>query len=288
LSRNQRRLLVNRLTRLVMWVFAAIALLPLSLVLIFTIVKGLPAITHIEFFLNTERPEGIPGAGIAHAFVGTVIMVGIASVVAIPIGIISGIQLAEYGHGRLADAVRLACDVLVSIPSIVIGLFLYSLVVSLVSPSHTFSAISGAMALAVLMLPVVVRTTESAVVLVPGALREAGLALGLPRWRVSLQLVLPAAIPGVVTGALLAVARAAGESAPLLLTAFGNQFMNFDPTRPMNALPLVVYHDALQPYNDLVQTAWGAALVLILLTLIVNVASRLALRRQIALAGKII
>jgi phosphate transport system permease protein len=137
------------------------------------------------------------------------------------------------------------------------------------------------------MLPVVVRTTEGAVALVPAALREAGLALGLARWRVALQLILPAAIPGVVTGALLAVARAAGETAPLLFTAFGNRFLNVDPSKAMSALPLIVYHDALTPYPDLVTTAWGAALVLVLLTLVVNVASRLALRRQIRLAGKI-
>jgi len=137
------------------------------------------------------------------------------------------------------------------------------------------------------MLPVVVRTTEAAIVLVPGALREAGLALGLPRWRVALQLILPAAVPGVVTGALLAVARAAGETAPLLLASLGNVFLTFNPGQRMSALPLIVYHDALTPYPDLVQTAWGAALVLVLLTLLVNVLSRLALRRQIRLAGRI-
>jgi len=133
----------------------------------------------------------------------------------------------------------------------------------------------------------VVRTTEAAVALVPGALREAGLALGLARWRVALQLILPAAIPGVVTGALLAVARAAGETAPLLLTTVGNVFLTFNPTQRMSALPLILYHDALTPYPDLIQTAWGAALVLVLLTLLVNVLSRLALRRQIRLAGRI-
>jgi phosphate transport system permease protein len=284
MNRNRRRQAANIASRVAMYAFAAIALLPLSLVLLFTVVKGLPAVTHMEFFVNVERPVGIPGAGIAHAFAGTAILVGLASLMAIPVGIISGVQLVEYGKGRIGDAVRLACDVLVGIPSIVIGLFIYTL---LVAPLHHFSAFSGSVALAVLMLPVVVRTTESAVALVPGALREAGLALGLARWRVALQLILPAAIPGVVTGALLAVARAAGETAPLLFTAFGNRFLNVDPSKAMSALPLIVYHDALTPYPDLVTTAWGAALVLVLLTLVVNVASRLALRRQIRLAGKI-
>src|ERR1041385_151409 len=192
MNRNRRRQAANIASRVAMYAFAAIALLPLSLVLLFTVVKGLPAVTHMEFFVNVERPVGIPGAGIAHAFAGTAILVGLASLMAIPVGIISGVQLVEYGKGRIGDAVRLACDVLVGIPSIVIGLFIYTL---LVAPLHHFSAFSGSVALAVLMLPVVVRTTESAVALVPGALREAGLALGLARWRVALQLILPAAIP---------------------------------------------------------------------------------------------
>jgi phosphate transport system permease protein len=284
MSHNQRRLLADRFAGLVVYVMAAVALVPLSLVLVYTVTKGLAAVSHVEFFINTERPVGIPGGGIAHAFVGTIVMVGLASVMAIPVGVIAGIQLVEYGTGRVGDFVRLACDVLVGIPSIVIGLFIYAV---LVAPLHHFSGWSGSVALAVLMLPIVIRTTESAVALVPGGLREAGLALGLPRWRVALQLILPAAIPGVVTGCLLAVARAAGETAPLLFTAFGNRFLNADPNHAMSALPLVVFDDAQQPYDELVNAAWGAALVLIVLTLIVNVASRLALRRQIALAGRL-
>jgi phosphate transport system permease protein len=283
-SRNGWRLLSNAISRGFMYLFAAVAILPLGLVLIYVVIQGLPAFMHVEFFLNAQRPEGIPGGGIANAFVGTVVMVAIASVLAIPVGIVSGVWLVEYGHGRLADAVRLACDVLVSIPSIVIGLFIYSL---LVVAFHGQTGFFGALALAILMVPVVVRTTESAIALVPGALREAGLAVGLARWRVALQLILPAAVPGVVTGALLAVARAAGETAPLLLASLGNVFLTFNPGQRMSALPLIVYHDALTPYPDLVQTAWGAALVLVLLTLLVNVLSRLALRRQIRLAGRI-
>lgn len=284
MNRNRRRQLGNQLARALVYVMALIALVPLSLVLVYTVANGLPAITHVEFFTNVERPVGIPGAGIAHAFLGTVLLVGLASLMAIPVGIVSGVQLVEYGTGRVGDAVRLACDVMVGIPSIAIGLFAYAL---LVAPFHHFSGLSGSVALAVLMLPIVVRTTEGAVALVPGALREAGLALGLPRWRVALQLVLPAAVPGVVTGALLAVARAAGETAPLLFTAFGNRFLSGNPTGPLSALPLIVFNDALTPYPDLVQTAWGAALVLIMLTLLVNVASRVALRRQISLAARL-
>jgi phosphate transport system permease protein len=281
---NRRRLIGNAMARGVVYLTAAVALLPLSLVLLFTLVNGLPAISHVEFFINVERPVGIPGGGVAHAIAGTIVMVGIASLLAIPVGVVAGIHLVEYGHGRIGDFVRLACDVLVGIPSIVIGLFIYAV---FVAPFHHFSGLSASVALAVLMLPVVVRTTEGAVGLVPGALREAGLALGLARWKVALRLVLPAAAPGVITGALLAVARAAGETAPLLFTGFGNRFFNLDPSKPMAALPLIVYNDALTPFPSLVETAWGAAVVLILLTLLVNVASRLALRRQIALAGRI-
>lgn len=284
MSRNRRRRAVNAAVRAFVYALAVLALVPLALVLLFTAVNGWPALQHPEFFTNVERPVGIPGAGIAHAIVGTLIMVGIASLMAIPIGILGGIYLVEYGHGPFARWVRISADVLAGTPSIAIGLFVYALVVA---PLHRFSAFSGSIALAVLMLPIVVRTSESAIALIPGSLREAGLALGLPRWRVSLQLILPAAVPGVVTGALLSVARAAGETAPLLFTGFGNHFLKFDPTGPMSALPLIVFHDALTPYPSLQEQAWGAALLLVVLVLIVNVASRVVLRRQIALANKL-
>ena len=265
------------------YALTAVALVPLALVLWHTVVNGLPAATHVEFYLNVERPVGIPGAGVSHAIAGSAVMVGIASAIALPIGIVGGVHLVEFG-GRLARAVRLAADVLVGVPSIAIGLFAYVL---FVAPFHHFSGIAGALALAVLMLPVVIRTTEGAVALIPGGLRESGLALGLPRWRVALQLVLPAAAPGVITGALLAMARAAGETAPLLFTGFGNRFWNLDPTQPMSALPLIVFHDALTPYPSLQQQAWGAALVLVAAMLVINLASRWVVRRQQRLAGQI-
>jgi len=265
------------------YALTAVALVPLALVLWHTVVNGLPAATHVDFYLNVERPVGIPGAGVSHAIAGSAVMVGIASAIALPIGIVGGVHLVEFG-GRLARVVRLAADVLVGVPSIAIGLFAYVL---FVAPFHHFSGIAGALALAVLMLPVVIRTTEGAVALIPGGLRESGLALGLPRWRVALQLVLPAAAPGVITGALLAMARAAGETAPLLFTGFGNRFWNLDPTQPMSALPLIVFHDALTPYPSLQQQAWGAALVLVAAMLVINLASRWVVRRQQRLAGQI-
>ena len=282
--RNRLRRLQSVTAQSAAYALTGIALVPLALVLGYTAARGLPAVNHPEFFLNVERPVGIPGGGVAHAIAGTGVMVGLASAMAIPIGVIGGLHLAEYGSGRWGATVRLTADVLVGAPSIAIGMFAYAL---LVVPLHHFSAWSGAVALAVLMLPVVTRTAEGAVALIPSSLRESGLALGLPRWRVSLQLVLPAAAPGVITGALLAVARAAGETAPLLFTGFGNRFWNLDPSQPMAALPLIVFHDALTPYQALQDEAWGAALVLVVLVLAVNLLSRWILRRQLRFAGQL-
>lgn len=290
MKRTDRRRLTNRLSLGVIYLLTVLALIPLALVLWFTIAKGLPSVIHPQFFYNAELPPCEPkcpavlNAGVGHAIVGTSIMVGIASLIAIPIGILAGIYLAEYGVARWSAWVRLACDVLVGTPSIAIGLFVYAF---LVVPFHHFSGYSGAVALAVLMLPIVARTTEGAVSLIPNGLRESGLALGLARWRVSLQLILPAAAPGVITGALLAVARAGGETAPLLFTALGAHLLVLDPGQPMQALPLTVFRYALLPYKSLQAQAWGAALVLIILVLAVNLFSRWVLRRQIRLAGQL-
>jgi phosphate transport system permease protein len=284
MNRNVRRRFASTASLAVIYALTVLALVPLGLVLWYTLVRGLPAVSHVEFFLNVERPVGIPGSGVAHAIVGSGIIVGLASLIAIPIGVLGGVYLAEYGHGRWASWVRLASDVLVGTPSIAVGLFAYAF---LVATLHHYSGMAGSVALAVLMLPIVIRTTESAVGLIPNGLRESGLALGLARWRVSLQLILPAAAPGVITGALLAVARAAGETAPLLFTTLGNQFFSLDPTHPMMALPLVVFHNALTPYKELQDEAWGAALVLVVLVLIINLGSRWVLRRQIRLAGQL-
>lgn len=287
MTRNHRRSLMSGTFRAVTYVLTVVALVPLALVLSFTFAKGLPSVVHPEFFTHVELPPCEPScpavlkAGVEHAIVGTMIMVGLAAAIAIPIGILAGIYLAEYRTNRWSTAVRLACDVLVGTPSIAIGLFVYGF---LVVPFHHFSAWSGSVALAILMLPIVARTAEGAIVLVPNGLRESGLALGLPRWRVSLQLIVPAAAPGVITGALLSVARAAGETAPLLFTAFGAHLLVWNPNEAMQALPLTVYKYALLPYKSLQAQAWGAALVLIVLTLGINLLSRWVLRRQLALA----
>ncbi len=290
MNRNTRRRFSSRAWLGLMYALTVLALIPLGLVLWFTIEKGLPSVIHPQFFFNAELPPcepkcpAVSDAGVGHAIAGTAIMVGLASLMAIPVGILSGTYLAEYSIARWASWVRLACDVLVGTPSIAIGLFVYAF---LVVPFHHFSGYSGAVALAVLMLPIVARTTEGAVSLIPNGLRESGLALGLPRWRVSLQLILPAAAPGVITGALLAVARAGGETAPLLFTAFGAHILELDPNHAMQALPMTVFRYALLPYKSLQAQAWGAALVLIVMVLAVNLVSRWVLRRQIALAGSL-
>jgi phosphate transport system permease protein len=283
-NRNARRRYASGASLAVVYALTVLALIPLGLVLWFTIARGLPSVLHPEFFTNTFRPVGVPGAGVVHAIVGTAILVGLASLMAIPVGILGGVYLAEYGVAWWASWVRLASDVLVGTPSIAIGLFAYALVVA---PFHHFSGYAGSVALAILMLPIVIRTTEGAVALIPNGLRESGLALGLPRWRVSLQLILPAAAPGVITGALLSVARASGETAPLLFTAFGNQHLVFDPNGQLQALPLTVYQYALLPYKSLQDQAWGAALVLVVMVLGINLLSRWVLRRQIRLAGQL-
>lgn len=280
--RNLWRRSNSALARMLVYVLTAFAFVPLVLILSYTVLKGLPAAGHLDFYLNVERPVGIPGGGVAHAILGTLVMVGIASLIAVPLGIVAGVYMAEF-PGPWTRTVRLAADVLVGVPSIAIGLFAYAL---FVAPFHHFSGLAGAIALAILMLPVVLRTTEGAVGIVPGSFRESGLALGLPRWRVSMQLVLRAAIPAVVTGALLSVARAAGETAPLLFTGFGNRFLSVDPTQPMSALPLIVFHDALTPYPSLQAQAWGAALLLVVIMLVINLGSRAMIRRQARMAGQ--
>ncbi|HVH62903.1 MAG TPA: phosphate ABC transporter permease PstA, partial [Candidatus Dormibacteraeota bacterium] len=284
MSRNILRLGISSTWNGVAYVLTVVALIPLGLVLYFTASKGIGPASNLDFFINTFRPFGIAGGGVRHAIVGTLLLVGIASLMAIPVGIMGGIYLAEYRTSRWVGWVRLSSDVLVGSPSIAIGLFAYALVVV---PTHHYSGFAGSVALAVLMLPIVIRTTEGAVSLIPNGLREAGLALGLARWRVALQLILPAAAPGVITGALLAVARAGGETAPLIFTSFGNSFFSLNPNGAIEALPLTVYHYALTPYKSLQDQAWGAALVLVVLVLGINLISRWVLRRQIALAGSL-
>lgn len=262
-----------------MVILVVVAVAPLLFILLNLVVKGAGSLS-IEFFTRTPVPAGETGGGVAHAIVGTLIIVGMASLLGLPLGIGAGIYCAEYPGTRIAKAARFIADVLNGTPSIVVGVFAWALIVA---RTKQFSALAGSCALAILMVPMVMRTTEELVKLVPHSLREAAVALGYARWRTSLSIVARTALPGIVTGALLAVARVAGETAPLLFTALGSQFMSFKVTEPMAALPLTVFNYAIGPYEEWHRYAWATALVLILVVLVLSLAARLATRRKFTL-----
>ena len=255
---------------------AALAIVPLIVILAYLLRQGAGALS-LDFFTNMPRPVGEVGGGMANAIVGTLILVGIASAVGLPVGIGAGLYLAERGSTRLANLVRFLADVLNGLPSIVMGIFAWQF---LVRPFGHFSALAGGAAIGAMMIPLVTRTTEEMVRTVPQSLREAALALGYPRWRTSLQIVLRTALGGIVTGVLVAVARVAGETAPLLFTAFGNQFWSTEVTQPIAALPLQVFVYAISPYDEWHAHAWAGALVLIALVLVISVLARIAVRSR--------
>ena len=260
----------------VMALAVIVAVLPLILILGTLIVRGAGSINW-EFFVAAPAPAGQTGGGVGHAILGTLIIVGMASLMGLPLGIGAGIYSAEYPDTRLALVTRFLADVLNGTPSIVVGVFAWAMIVA--RQGH-FSAFAGSVALAMLMTPMVMRTTEEMIKLVPHSLREAALALGYPRWRTTLSIVLRTALPGIVTGSLLAVARIAGETAPLLFTALGSQYFSFTVDRPMAALPLVVFNYATGPYQEWHRLAWATALVLILVVLVLSIAARIATRRR--------
>lgn len=258
-----------------------VALVPLVFVLYYLLSRGLGALSW-DFFTTdpTGRFLGDPG-GVRSAIVGTLVIVGIATIIAVPIGVGVALWLVEYGRaGRLANLVRYVIDVMSGVPSIVFGLFIYTTLVLAGGAGGGFSGFKGSIALALLMLPVVTRSSEVALNLVPDSLREAALALGAPRWRVIVRVVLPTAAAGLLTGALLAIARAAGETAPLLFTAFGVKAMTWNPGEQMNALPLQIFQDVSQAQDRLVTRAWGAALTLVAMVLLLNLVARFVQRRS--------
>jgi phosphate transport system permease protein len=257
-------------------VAVVLAILPLILILGTLIVKGAGSI-NFAFFTRMPVPAGETGGGVAHAIVGTLMIVGAACLFGLPVGIGAGIFAAEFPGARLATVTRFVADVLNGTPSIVVGVFAWTWIVA---RQHHFSGFAGSAALAVLMIPMVMRTTEEMIKLVPHSLREAALALGYPRWRTSLSVVVRTCLPGIVTGSLLAVARIAGETAPLLFTALGSQYMSTNLRQPMAALPLVVFTYATGPYDDWHRLAWATALVLILVVLVLSLVARLATRRR--------
>jgi phosphate transport system permease protein len=239
-----------------------VVILPLFAIFIYLVYKGASSL-NLDFFTKVQKPPGEMGGGMAHAIVGSAVLLGLASLIGVPIGIGGGIYLAEFGRGtRLAHGIRFTADVLNGVPSIVMGLAAYSLVV--MRQGH-FSALAGGVALGIMMIPTVTRTSEEMLLMVPNAVREAALGLGLPNWRSVLSITVKTASPGIITGCMLAFSRVAGETAPLLFTALGNSFWSTDPNRPIAALPLQIYVFALSPYDDWHRMAWGGALVLILL-----------------------
>ena len=276
MNRSAARRLRSRFMVGLMGLAVVLAVLPLLLILGTLIAKGAGSL-NLAFFTNVPVPAGETGGGVLHAIIGTLMIVGVACLIGLPLGIGAGIYCAEYPASRLTFATRFVSDVLNGTPSIVVGVFAWTWIVA--SQKH-FSAFAGSVALAILMVPMVTRTTEEMIKLVPHSLREAALALGYSRWRTSLSVVVRTTLPGIVTGSLLAVARVAGETAPLLFTALGSQYLSFNLDQPMAALPLVVFNYAIGPYEEWHQLAWATALVLILVVLVLSAAARLATRRK--------
>jgi phosphate transport system permease protein len=260
----------------VMGIAAVLATLPLLFLLWHLLREGASAI-NLDFFTRTPRPVGEPGGGMANAIVGTLVLIGIAAGFGLPVGIGAGLYLAEHGRSRLATTVRFLSDVLNGMPSIVMGIFAWQF---LVRPVGHFSALAGGVALGAMMIPLVTRATEEMIRTVPSSLREAALALGYPRWRTSVAIVLRTALPGIVTAALVAIARIAGETAPLLFTSFGNTFWSVALDEPIAALPHQIYTYAITPYEEWQRLAWAGSLVLIGLVLVISILARLVTRSR--------
>jgi phosphate transport system permease protein len=277
LSTYNRRKFTDVFVRSACVVAAVIALIPLISVLYYVTARGIGGI-NLDFFTELPKPVGEAGGGMANAIVGTLKLVLLACAIGIPPGVLAGVYLAEFGHSRFGKLVRFSADVMSGVPSITVGIFVYSLVVL---QTKQFSALAGGIALAVLMLPTVTRTTEELLKLVPESLREAALGLGLPKWRATLRVMLRTAAPGIATGVMLAVARVAGETAPLLFTAFNNRFWSSGLNEPTASLPVNIYTYAVSPYEEWHRQAWAAALVLLLLVLLLNVSARLLVRNRV-------
>jgi phosphate transport system permease protein len=273
-----RRRAVSALMVGLTYVAAGLAMLPLLLIFGDLLAKGASTVS-LDFFTKMPAPPGEAGGGMANAIVGTLILIAVASAIGLPIGIGAGLYLAESGGTKLATAVRFLADVLNGLPSIVLGIFAWQL---LVVPVGHFSALAAGVALAVMMIPFVTRTTEEMVRTVPSALREAALALGYTRWRTSVTIVLRTALAGIVTGALVAVARIAGETAPLLFTTLGNQFWSLELDEPVAALPLQIFTYAISPYDQWRAHAWAGALVLITLVFVISLIARYVTRARYA------
>lgn len=271
------RELVDRVLRGACLFATVLALVPLASVLYYVVGHGSRALSW-SFLTALPKPVGEPGGGMAHALVGSLEIVALACLIGIPAGVLAGIHLAEFGSTRFGRFVRFSADILAGVPSIAVGLFVYGLVVTRM---HRFSALAGAFALAILMLPTVTRSTEELLRLLPDSLREAALGLGVPKWRATLLIMLRTAAPGIATGVMLAIARAMGESAPLLFTALNNRSWASSPLEPTASLPVNIYTYGVSPYPDWHDQAWAAALLLVLLVLCLNLVARWLVRGRV-------
>jgi phosphate transport system permease protein len=285
LGASGRRRTVDRTMRILAWVAFFVALTPLVIVLGYTLIRGLKAFS--VYFL-THSMAGVaptdPGGGAYHAILGTLEQLALTCLMSIPLGLAAAVYLTEYGHGVLARAIRFFVDVMTGVPSIVAGLFIY--VFWVLGLGMGFSGFAGSLALMILMLPIIIRSAEEMLILVPSALREASYALGVQKWKTILKIVLPTASAGLVTGIMLAVARVIGETAPVLLTVFGTNYINQNPFKGgQAALPLFIYNQALQPYQPAVDRAWAGAFVLIMIVVVLYTVARLLTRRN-QLAGR--
>jgi len=267
---------VNATMLTVLSLAAIAATLPLLFIIMHLLRSGIGAL-NLDFFIHTPKPVGDAGGGMANAIAGTFLLIVLASSIGLPVGIGAGLYLAEYRGGKFATVVRFLSDVLNGLPSVVIGIFAWEI---LVRPVRHFSAMAGGIALAAMMIPLVTRATEEMIRTVHNALREAALALGYSQWRTSLTIVLRTAAPGIATGALVAIVRIGGETAPLLFTAFGNQFWSVSPGQPIAALPLQIFQYAISPYDEWHAQAWAGAVVLIGLVLVISIVARFATRSK--------
>jgi phosphate transport system permease protein len=269
------RIIKDKIFKGLVILFAFLSGIPLVVILYYIVKNGISSINW-EFLTNLPKPVGEIGGGVSNAIIGTLILIVISCILAVPLGISTGIYLSENRKGRLAYLVRLCVEVLQGVPSIVIGIIAY---VWIVVPMKSPSALSGGIALGIMMLPVIVRTTEETLKLIPNSLREASLALGVPYHRTILKVILPAGLSGIVTGILLSVSRISGETAPLLFTAFGSNFMNTNIFKPMSSLPLLIFNYATSPYAEWISFAWGASFVLLVLVLGLNLIAKLVAKK---------
>jgi len=275
MSRSRRRRVLSAVFSGACAASVLLALVPLAFILLYLLKKGASALEW-GFLFHNPKPVGEPGGGFANAIVGTLVLIGLASILAIPVGVIAGLYVAEYRGSRFASAVRFAADGLNGVPSIVVGIFAYSVAVL---PVRRFSALAGGFALGVMMIPIIARTTEELLRLVPESFRDGALALGATRAKAAWSVILPAALPGILTGILVALARIAGETAPLLFTAFGNRFFSTRLDQPIAALTVQIYTYAVSPYEDWHRQAWAGAFLLVVVVFVLSVIARLATRR---------